>query len=50
MRLLMRRSGGADPSRLMAGGGALRGKHAGGHQRPKETQREKKARRKGKRR
>ncbi len=50
MRLLMRRSGGVDPSRLMAGGGALRGKHAGGHQRPKETQREKKARRKGKRR
>jgi len=50
MRLLLRRAGGADPSRLAAGGGGLPGRHAGGHTRPKEGRREKKARRKGGRR
>lgn len=50
MRLLMRRTGGLDPARLAGGGGGLPGKHAGGHIRPKEDRRAKKARRKGGRR
>jgi signal recognition particle subunit SRP54 len=47
MRLLIRRTGGIDPSRLAGGGGALPGKHAGGRQRKKGGKREK---RKGRRR
>lgn len=50
MRLLVRRTGGLDPTRLAGGGGGLPGKHAGGHIRPKLDRKAKKARRKGGRR
>jgi signal recognition particle subunit SRP54 len=50
MRTLMRRAGGGDPSRLMAGGAGLPGKHAGGRIPPKAGKREKRAKKGGKRR
>ena len=50
MRLLMRRTGGLDPTRLVGGGAGLPGRHAGGYIRPKEDRKAKKARRKGGRR
>lgn len=50
MRTLMRRAGGGDPSRLMAGGAGLPGKHAGGRTPPKAAKREKRPKKGGKRR
>ncbi|MBU6256164.1 MAG: signal recognition particle receptor subunit alpha [Chloroflexi bacterium] len=50
MRLVMRRAGGGDPRRLMAGGAGLPGKHAGGRIPAKAAKREKRAKKGRKRR